>query len=185
MARQPKLLMGVVIALAAMGCRQQQRQAPPAPYGDTALGIALTRIEYPDVEVPSFNTQFPVEAPRTLRDLSNIQYWDLTLEDTVRMALLNSPIPRDLGGAVVRAPDSSIATQDPAIVETDPRFGVEGALSAFDATLLSRLNAERQDRRTNNRFLGRLGFLQGDVDNWDTEIAKRNAMGSRFAIRQH
>lgn len=186
MVRQIQLAMWLLIALAAvLGCRQQQRQPASAPYSDTALGVALTRIEYPDVEVPSSATQFPIEAPRTLRDLSNVQYWDLTLEDTVRMALINSPILRDLGGAVVRAPDSSIATQDPAITETDPRFGVEGALSAFDATLLSRLNAERIDRRANNRFLGRLGFLQGDNDNWDTEIAKRNAMGTRYAIRQH
>jgi outer membrane protein TolC len=185
MARQPKLLMGLVIALAAIGCRQQQRQPDPTPYSDTALGVALTRIEYPDVEVPSAITQFPVEAPRTLRDLSNVQYWDLTLEDTVRLALINSPILRDLGGAVTRAPDTQFTTQDPAITETDPRFGVEGALSAFDATLLSTLNAERTDRRVNNRFLGQLGFLQGDVDAWDTEIAKRNAMGTRFAIRQH
>jgi outer membrane protein TolC len=185
MAWQPQLLMWLVIALAAVGCRQQQKQPDPTPYSDTALGVALTRIEYPDVEVPSAITQFPVEAPRTLRDLSNVQYWDLSLEETVRLALINSPILRDLGGAVTRAPDTQIVTQDPALTETDPRFGVEGALSAFDATLHSTLNAERTDRRVNNRFLGQLGFLQGDVDAWDTEIAKQNAMGTRFALRQH
>ena len=164
----------VATAIALAGCRQQR---PPVdgPYPNSAMGVALTKIEYPDVEVPSAITQFPVEAPRTLRDLSNVQYWDLTLQDTVRLALINSPILRDLGGAVTRAPDTQIATQDPALTETDPRFGVEGALSAFDATLLSTLNAERIDRRVNNRFLGQLGFLQGDTDAWDTEIAKRNA----------
>jgi outer membrane protein TolC len=126
-----------------------------------------------------------VEAPRTLRDLSNVQYWDLSLEETVRLALINSPVLRDLGGAVVRSPDATTTSLDPSLIETDPRFGVEGALSAFDATLLSRLNAERIDRRVNNRFLGQLGFLQGDVDAWDTEIAKRAATGTRFALRQH
>jgi outer membrane protein TolC len=176
------VLVGMSIALC--GCRQE-RQAGNMPYEDSALGVALTKIEYPDLEVPSRDTMFPVEAPRTLRSLADVKYWDLSLEETVRLALQNSNVLRDLGGAVVRAPDTTSTSMDPALQETDPRFGVEGALSNFDATLNSRLNAERIDRRTNNRFLGKLGFLQGDNDAWDTEIAKRSATGTRFAVRQH
>ncbi|HMC11248.1 MAG TPA: hypothetical protein VKH44_08150, partial [Pirellulaceae bacterium] len=159
------VLVGMSIALG--GCRQE-RQAGNMPYEDSALGVALTKIEYPDLEVPSRDTMFPVEAPRTLRSLADVKYWDLSLEETVRLALQNSNVLRDLGGAVVRAPDTTSTSMDPALQETDPRFGVEGALSNFDATLNSRLNAERIDRRTNNRFLGKLGFLQGDNDAWDT-----------------
>lgn len=184
-ARPSWRLIALGIALLAVaGCRQQ-REPANAPFADSALGVALTKIEYPDVATPSPDTPFPVEAPRTLRDLSNVQYWDLSLEETVRLALVNSPVLRDLGGAVVRSPDATTTSLDPSLIETDPRFGVEGALSAFDATLLSRLNAERIDRKVNNRFLGQLGFLQGDVDAWDTEIAKRTATGTRFALRQH
>src|SRR5436190_241854 len=176
------VLVGMSIALG--GCRQE-RQAGNMPYEDSALGVALTKIEYPDLEVPSRDTMFPVEAPRTLRSLADVKYWDLSLEETVRLALQNSNVLRDLGGAVVRAPDTTSTSMDPALQETDPRFGVEGALSNFDATLNSRLNAERIDRRTNNRFLGKLGFLQGDNDAWDTELAKVSATGTRFALRQH
>ncbi len=185
MARlQCRLFLLWIALIAVSGCRQQ-RPAADAPYPESAMGVALTRIEYPDAEVPSHDTMFPVEAPRTLRDMSDVQYWNLSLEETVRLALVNSPVLRDLGGAVVRAPDTTQTSMDPAIVETNPRFGVEGALSAFDATLLSRLNSERLDRRNNNRFLGQLGFVQGDNNVWDTEIAKRSAMGTRFALRQH
>ncbi len=185
MDRLPCRLLVLWIALIAVsGCRQQ-RPAVDAPYPESAMGVALTRIEYPDAEVPSHDLMFPVEAPRTLRDMSDVQYWNLSLEETVRLALVNSPVLRDLGGAVVRAPDTTPTSMDPAIIETNPRFGVEGALSAFDATLLSRLNSERLDRRNNNRFLGQLGFVQGDNNVWDTEIAKRSAMGTRFALRQH
>ena len=146
------------------------------PYEDSALGVALTKIEYPDLEVPSRDTMFPVEAPRTLRSLADVKYWDLSLEETVRLALQNSNVLRDLGGAVVRAPDTTSTSMDPALQETDPRFGVEGALSNFDATLNSRLNAERIDRRTNNRFLGKLGFLQGDND-WPSVMKALDEIG--------
>jgi outer membrane protein TolC len=178
------LLALVALPIAVCGCRQQR---PPltAPYDNTAMGVALTKIEYPDVEVPSHDTIFPVEPPRTLRNLAETKYWDLPLEEAIRLALMNSPVLRDLGGAVVRSPETTTVSMNPAIQETDPRFGVEGALSAFDATLLSRLNAERVDRRVNNRFLGQLGILQGDNINWDTELAKRSATGTRFALRQH
>ncbi len=185
----PRLIAWLIPMLAALpialsGCRHE-RHCGNMPYDDSALGVALTKIEYPDLEVPACDTTFPVEAPRTLRDLSDVRYWDLTLEETVRLALMNSDVLRDLGGAVVRSPETSTTSFDPAVQETDPRFGVEGALSAFDAQLNSRLLAERVDRRLNNRFLGQLGFLQGDNVNWDTEIVKRAATGSRFALRQH
>src|SRR5436190_14750124 len=104
-------LLTVIFALpiALGGCRQQR---PPAdtPYANSAMGVALTKIEYPDVEVPSRDTIFPIEPPRTLRTLSDVKYWDLPLEETVRLALLNSNVLRDLGGAVTRSPDSVAVT---------------------------------------------------------------------------
>jgi outer membrane protein TolC len=180
----PLLLVFVALTMALAGCRQQ-RAPIDGPYPNSAMGVALTKIEYPDVEVPSRDSVFPVEPPRTLRNLNDVRYWDLTLEETIRLALVNSNVLRDLGGAVTRSPDIVPVTTDPSLQETDPRFGVEAALSNFDATLNSRLNAERIDRRVNNRFLGQLGFLKGDNDNWDTELAKQSATGTRFAVRQH
>jgi len=186
MHRLFRLLLSLLVALPLplVGCRQQR---PPltAPYDNSAMGVALTRIEYPDVEVPSRDSIFPIEPPRTLRNLTDVKYWDLSLEEAIRLALVNSNVLRDLGGAVTRSPDNLTVTTDPSLQETDPRFGVEGALSAFDATLRSTLDAQRIDRRVNNRFLGQLGFLQGDNDNWDTELAKITATGTRFAVRQH
>src|SRR5688572_14193176 len=174
----------VVIAIALSGCRTRR---PPdlTPYADAGITGSLTQIEDPDVEVPSRDSQFPVAPPRTIRDMADVNYWDITLEDTVRAALVNSKVLRDLGGSVVRAPETTTTSLDPAIQETDPRFGVEGALSAFDAQLESRIFSERIDRRLNNRFLGNLGVLRGDRFNWDTEISKNSAGGSRFALRQH
>lgn len=177
----PLTLLAMLAGLA--GC-WHGRQYEAAPFAAAAAPIALTQIEYPDVAAP-VDDNFCVEPPRTLRDLSEVQYWNLTLEETVRLAMLNSPILRDLGGAVVRTPELSRTSVDPAIIETDPRFGVEAALSAFDAQLNSVLLAQRIDRQLNNNFLGNQGYLNGDRDDWDTEIVKRSATGTRFALRQH
>src|SRR5207237_5144357 len=76
MHRLLRMLLSVLIAvpIPLVGCRQQR---PPAgaPYDNSAMGVALTRIEYPDVEVPSRDTIFPLEPPRTLRNLSDFKYW--------------------------------------------------------------------------------------------------------------
>src|SRR5262245_24404379 len=61
------LLALIAVSIAVCGCRQQ-RPALTAPYDNSAMGVALTKIEYPDVEVPSRDTVFPVEGPRTLRN---------------------------------------------------------------------------------------------------------------------
>ena len=126
----------IVIAIALSGCRTRR---PPdlTPYADAGITGSLTQIESPDVEVPSRDSLFPVAPPRTIRDMAEVNYWDITLEDTVRTALVNSKVLRDLGGTVVRSPETTTTSLDPAIQETDPRFGVEGALSAFDAQLQS------------------------------------------------
>src|SRR5262245_50679999 len=80
MCRLSPLIVLLAFTMALAGCRQQR---PPVdgPYPNSAMGVALTKIEYPDVEVPSRDTVFPVEPPRTLRNLNDVRYWDLTLEE--------------------------------------------------------------------------------------------------------
>jgi outer membrane protein TolC len=179
----PRTLVSLALAMLCSACARLP--AVSEQFADPDLPLALTKVEYPDVEIPELDEFFGPERPLTVRNLADVQYWDLSLEETVRLALENSKVLRDLGGTVVRAPEGSSTSLDPAIVETDPRLGVEAALSAFDARLDSRLTGENVDRRFNNQFLGSLGFLQADRDAWDTQIAKRSATGSLFSLRQH
>jgi outer membrane protein TolC len=123
--------------------------------------------------------------PRTVKDMTGIERWELTLEEAIRLSLANSTVLRDLGGTVVKSPFGVQTALDPAIRETDPRLGVEAALSAFDAQARSTLNSERIDRRLNNRFVGDLGLLSGQVNSWDVGVSKRTATGGRFALNQH
>lgn len=187
MARLTRLLLPLLMAMTALPLGCKHAKPPDAmPYAEPALPVSLTQVEYPDLEVPSpDHHDLCLDAPRTIRDLTAAKYWDLTLEETVQLALMNSKVLRDLGGTVVRSPDSSSTSLDPAIQETDPRFGVEAALSAFDAQLESRFLAEKIDRRLNNRFVGNLGLLTGDQWDHDTQIRKRAATGSEFFLRQH
>jgi hypothetical protein len=112
--------------------------------------------------------------------------WDLTLEEAVRLGLENSKVLRDLGGNVVRRPDLAQTIHDPAIQATDPRFGMEGALAAFDAQFATRLMAYKNDRAFNNLFAGGGTFLfRQDLDNYVSEITKTTATGASFAMRHH
>jgi outer membrane protein TolC len=112
--------------------------------------------------------------------------WDMTLDVAMRLALENARVLRDLGGSVLRSPNSAQTIHDAAIQATDPRFGMEGALAAFDAQIATRLNAQKNDRAFNNLFLGGGAFLfQQDLDVWESEISKTTATGASIALRQH
>jgi hypothetical protein len=77
---------------------------------------------------------------------------------------------------VIRAPDSTATTYGPAIQETDPRYGVEAALSLrcpFSTSSFSSKN----DRATNNQFFGGTPSRPGYRRFPDT-VDKRAAFGS-------
>jgi len=112
--------------------------------------------------------------------------WELPLEEVIRLGLENSKVLRDLGGSVLRTPALAQTVHDPAIQATDPRFGMDGALAAFDAQVTTRLISQHNDRAYNNLFLGGGAFLfQQDLDNFDTDITKRTATGATFSLRHH
>jgi len=112
--------------------------------------------------------------------------WDLTLQETVRMGLENAKVLRDLQSNVLQRPDLAQTIHDPAIQATDPRFGMDGALAAFDAQFATRLMAYKNDRAFNNLFAGGGTFVfKQDLDNYVSEITKRTATGAAFALRHH
>jgi outer membrane protein TolC len=110
----------------------------------------------------------------------------MSLEEAIHLTLENSRVLRDLGGAVVRAPGTIRTTLDPAAVETDPRTGIEAALSEFDAQFLNSVYWEKNDRALNNEFFGGgTRLLQQDVGVFQAAITKRAVTGSQFTIRHN
>jgi len=56
----------------------------------------------------------------------------MSLDDAVQIALANSSVVRGTGGRVLAMPNTTATPLDPAIVQSDPNFGPDAALSAFD-----------------------------------------------------
>ncbi|HUG18510.1 MAG TPA: hypothetical protein VMM56_05995 [Planctomycetaceae bacterium] len=75
---------------------------------------------------------------------------------------------------------------NPAIQETDPRFGVEAALSEFDAQFRSHTFFEKNNRVFNNQFFG--GGVQRftqDLHDHQTQLSKQTASGKQFFLRHN
>ncbi|MEX0817968.1 MAG: TolC family protein [Pirellulaceae bacterium] len=146
---------------------------------------AATEIATPDVETTDYHEITSTQAPLTLRDDAPPTFWDLTLDEAIQTALARSQVMRDLGALVLESPDNVRTLYDPAIEETDPRFGVEAALSAFDASFESQVFFENNDRALNNVFFGGgTRILQQDLHSYQAQLSKRAATGGEFAIRK-
>ncbi len=176
-------LMGLML-LNAWGCNWNRPKYEFYEGELEAYQHAATEIEDANLIDHDRFSQAATTPPRTLLTETPPEYWDLHLDECIQIALSNSRVLRDLGG-VLRAPDSLRTIQNPAIQETDPRFGVEAALSLFDAQFSTNAFFEKNDRALNNSFLGGgTRLLTQDVIAMNAEISKTSAMGTQFALRQ-
>ena len=185
-ARRRILVLGTIIALLP-GCHAREAlQSRFTAGGDAGWRAAATNIEYADVRTPTSDDLLATPAPISLASVEPMAFRDLSLEDAMRIALTNSKVLRDLGGQMLRSPQSYHSVYNPAIQETDPRFGPEAALSAFDASFASSAFFEKNDRALNNQFFGGgTRLLSQDLLVQQTQIAKRSATGTQFAVRHY
>src|SRR5262249_29178109 len=118
-----------------LGCSQQQRFIDTGKQAQDNDQKLLQQVSYDQpVEAPDCGTQAAGSVPFALdRDSSTIEYWDLDIDQVIQMALSCSTVMRDLGGRIIQAPNTVPTIYGPSIQSTDPRFGEEAALSAFDA----------------------------------------------------
>jgi outer membrane protein TolC len=164
--------------------------------GDLSHYLATaTEMENPDVEQASLEEVTQARAPLTLSDLEFTQFRDVTLEECVTYALQNSKVIRNLGSltqftiadGLVGRTASSVTVYDPSIFESDPQFGVEAALSEFDAQFTTSVFWEKTDRPQNNSNVLAQGLFnnkfQRDLGQFDAGITKRSATGTTYAVR--
>jgi outer membrane protein TolC len=178
------LMLAGTAALMLSGCLVQREPVRAGALARADFSKTALEIEYPDVEAANADALGGTTAPHAIADHAELKYQDLSLQEAIHLALQHSQVMTDLGGTVLRAPESMRTTYNPAVQETDPQLGVEGALSAFDAQFASSLFAERNDRRFNNRFVGDLGFFDQEFDVFKAEITKRAVTGSQFTVRK-
>jgi outer membrane protein TolC len=173
------------ISASLQGCAGRDGSKIAAEAASEPYVAAATRIEYPELDCPS-SPNLGAIRPISLTYDTQPEYHNLTLEETVRTALANSKVFRDLGGVLLRTPASTRTTLDPASFETDPRFGVQAALSNFDATWASSLYYEKNDRALNNVFFGGgTRTLLQDTATFQSQIAKHTPYGTDYAIRHY
>ena len=144
-------------------------------------------VEHPQLNTPPSEHAYTPE-PRTLaRNPAPQQpqeWWDMSLEEAIQTAVARSSVLRDLGGTIVRTPETVRTILNPSQVASDPRFGMEAALSEFDATVASSVIAEKNDRMINNFVAsGGTRFFQQDLINFQTQISKTGAAGTKMTLR--
>src|SRR5262245_61287948 len=148
--------------------------------------IAKT-VEHPQLDTPPSENAFAPE-PRTIDHSAAPQqpqeWWEMSLDEAIQTAVARSSVLRDLGGTIVRTPEAVRTILNPAVVASEPRFGMEAALSEFDATLASSVIAEKNDRMINNFVAsGGTRFFQQDVINVQSQISKLGVAGTRMTLR--
>ncbi len=183
--RWSKLLVTLLVAsqCCASGCGLRK---PPTTC-DTDLAYAkqqIREIEYPDVHAS--HTAEIVDTPPPLTNRAGRPPMrPYSLEEAIQTAIANSPVVRDMGGTVLKSPALIDTVYNPAVVETDPRFGIDAALSEFDAQFGAGAYFENNDRAFNNSVAG-LGtrFFKQDLNRYNMELRKRTAQGTLLTARQ-
>jgi outer membrane protein TolC len=177
------------------GCKPQQ------PYyfhekDDMSHYVGLaTEIDYPDLkDQPPSEVECAIR-PFSLANPQPKEIWDLKLEDAVRITLQNSKVMRSIGGQVVgpptfitQNPAAAATIYDPAVTETDPRFGVEAALSLFDAQWNTDISVGKNLQPENNATT-QSGLptslpieLDQDTASFGTELRKTTATGGVLSV---
>jgi len=107
-------------------------------------------------------------------------YRRMSLDQCITTALQNSPVIRELGGVILRAPEATATDSDPALAYADPRLGEQAALSAFDAAYNGQLLFQKNDGLFNNQFIGDEGAFQQDLAEYRSSVSKLAATGARY-----
>lgn len=176
-----------LVFAATTGCKMNERLstsfAPNAALPPTLAGSYLELAE-PDLAPVEPDATLQSASPVQTIDYHNVQYQSISLEECIRVALQSSEVFRDLSGTIISSPTGIATSIDPALRFTDPRFGEDAALSAFDANFIGSVNAAKNDRPFNNRFSGNSnGLFVQDLAQYSFELNKLSASGTTFNTR--
>lgn len=136
-----------VVALAvlglAWGCQSRDKPAtnlfstPPTVSSEQPTPQSAAYVA-PTVMPVAFETPTH-HAPPRIGDFETLEVWRMSLDEALHTALQNSAVIRDASGMVLTMPERVRTTWDPAAAVSDPNYGIEAALSAYDMQLESGL----------------------------------------------
>ncbi len=184
-----RIFLGLSIAttVALNGCQLNSSKSNRfTPNNVASGGPVMTQLK-PSDAVQTNNMPYYMEGNSPLEfDENNLtpdKVWSLTLQECIAQALGSSRVMKDLGVSVMRSPQSVVTNLDPAIVFSNPLFGEEQALSAFDANFFASSIYDDNDRGLNNKFFGVNGNFRQDLSNSQVGLNKRSASGGLFSVR--
>lgn len=178
-----------LLATAALaGCRGAEHlyylgDADLQYYKDKTL-----EVEYPNVSEPTPPEVAYTQAPRTVKDAEVEEYWDLSLQEAIMLAIANNKMIRSRGefltsGALIRNPTNSPSIYDPAISESGYLFGrrgIEAALADFDAQFSTSLLFGQAQNYQN---IAASPYTQdNNTGAFTSRIAKTFANGANLAV---
>jgi outer membrane protein TolC len=181
----------LLLIVAMLGCSVNNpvvnlsgSNTPQPSLDETSASLAKLVSYQQPVDPPRVPAQ-AVQPPLSLEKRA-ADDWPLTLDEVIQIALSNSTVLRGLGGRVIQAPELTQTVYGPSLQATDPRFGIESALSEFDAQFATRAFYEKNDRALNNILLGGgTYFFDQDLWRFQTELRKRAATGTVFSLRHN
>ena len=178
------LAVALILLVATTGCRSSYHWRKTVANDTSSVQPISKRVDEPRVEIMQAAL---TSAPITVRDrerIESLQYQNLSLREVLEIAVQNSEVLREIGGVALKNPDTVQTQFNSALRETDPRYGMEAALSAFDAQLATTAYFNKKDQTFNNPFFsGGTNTFQQDLNDYTMELSKRTATGSRLALR--
>lgn len=153
-----------------------------------------TKIDYPNVYQASSEEVTLSHEPRTIMDINKDEIRDMTLEECIRTALVNSTVIRakssflSAGNSILANPNNAASIYDPSIQSTGVLFGsrgVESALAAFDTSFATQMTWGRNESVQNNPAGNNLpggSIFVGETGNFSSTLSKNFAYGGSLEV---
>ncbi|MFT5324842.1 MAG: outer membrane protein TolC [Planctomycetaceae bacterium] len=153
-----------------------------------------TKIDYPSVYQSSPDEVTLSHEPRTIMDLNKDEIRDMSLEEVIRTALLNSTVIRakasfnSPGNSILANPNGAPSIYDPSIQSTGVLFGsrgVESALASFDTSFATEMTWGRNESVQNNQAGNNLpggSIFVGETGNFSSTLSKNFAYGGSLEL---
>ena len=175
-----------LLMIGAVGCRSAQ----VTYFGDAELKHyrdKMLAVEYPNVDQATPQEAAYSQHPRTIKEPTDDEIWEMTLMQAVQTAVVNNKMIRTRanGAQLLANPTQSPSVYDPAIGETGFLFGnrgVEAALADFDA----QLTASTQ-WGNNATIQNSFGTFQNNSDtgSFSSGLSKALATGGSFSVNHN
>ncbi|QDT52185.1 Outer membrane efflux protein [Caulifigura coniformis] len=183
LAMRAAILLLLILCSLPAGCRNTN----PAEtvFNDTAeVDAVMARVDNPEAEPIVHEAVIQPVTLKTLKQGDQPDYWDVSLDEVLGIAMTNSQVLRDLGATILRAPGQVQTRYTRLIQQSDPRFGMEAALSAYDAQLFGSAMFQDNYHIANNLLLsGTDSLFSQDKHDYVAQLSKLTATGGQMSLR--